>query len=257
MALRLLGEPPIDIHAGGIDLIFPHHENEIAQSEGATGRQFSRFWVHVEYLIVNEQKMSKSLGNTYTIPDVVEKGFRPSAVRYLLLSAHYRKQLNFTWDSLSAAEKALQRLTDFLVRLDGVTQPGSHDAVAARAAAARTSFADAMYDDLNTAAALGAVFELVSELNSAIDAGTLGAGDVATVKEAFDEFDRVLGVLSLRRAEDERPPVPVNEIERLIEDRKAARLRRDFAAADRIRDELAARGVLLEDSPAGTRWKRK
>ena len=257
MALRLLGEPPIDIHAGGIDLIFPHHENEIAQSEGATGRQFSRFWVHVEYLIVDEQKMSKSLGNTYTIPDVVEKGFRPSAVRYLLLSAHYRKQLNFTWDSLSAAEKALQRLTDFLVRLDGVTQPGSHDAVAARVAAARTSFADAMYDDLNTAAALGAVFELVSELNSAIDAGTLGAGDVATVKEAFDEFDRVLGVLSLRRAEDERPPVPVDEIERLIEDRKAARLRRDFAAADRIRVELAARGVLLEDSPAGTRWKRK
>jgi len=257
MALRLLGEPPIDIHAGGIDLIFPHHENEIAQSEGATGRPFSRFWVHVEYLIVDEQKMSKSLGNTYTIPDVVAKGFRPSAVRYLLLSAHYRKQLNFTWDSLSAAEKALQRLTDCLVRLAGVTQPGSHPELAARVAAARSSFADAMKDDLNTAAALGAMFELVGDLNSAIDASGVGAADVPVVTEAFDEFDRVLGVLSLRRAEDERPPVPLEEIERLMDDRQAARRRRDFAAADRIRDELAARGVLLEDGPAGTRWKRK
>jgi cysteinyl-tRNA synthetase len=257
MALRLLGEPPIDIHAGGIDLIFPHHENEIAQSEGATGRQFSRFWVHVEYLIVDEQKMSKSLGNTYTIPDVVAKGFRPSAVRYLLLSAHYRKQLNFTWDSLAAAEKALQRLTDFLARLDAVSRAGSHADLGLRVEGARAAFADAMRDDLNTAAALGAMFELVSDLNSAIDAGTLGTGDVPTVQQAFADFDRVLGVLSLRRAEDDRPPVPVDEIERLIEDRQTARRRRDFAAADRIRDDLAARGVLLEDSAAGTRWKRK
>jgi cysteinyl-tRNA synthetase len=257
MALRLLGEPPIDIHAGGIDLIFPHHENEIAQSEGATGRQFSRFWVHVEYLIVDEQKMSKSLGNTYTIPDVVAKGFRPSAVRYLLLSAHYRKQLNFTWDSLSAAEKALQRLSDFLVRIDAVAQAGSHAELTARLDAARTAFSTAMRDDLNTAAALGTMFELVSDLNSAIDAGAIGVDDVAAVREAFADFDRVLGVLSLRRAEEERPPVPVEEIERLIEDRQAARRRRDFAAADRVRDDLAARGVLLEDSAAGTRWKRK
>ena len=132
MALRLLGEPPIDIHAGGIDLIFPHHENEIAQSEGATGKPFSRFWVHVEYLIVDEQKMSKSLGNTYTIPDVVAKGFRPSAVRYLLLSAHYRKQLNFTWASLAQAEEALRRLTDFLPALDAVTREGAHPEIAAR-----------------------------------------------------------------------------------------------------------------------------
>jgi cysteinyl-tRNA synthetase len=257
MALRLLGEPPIDIHAGGIDLIFPHHENEIAQSEGATGRPFSRFWVHVEYLIVDEQKMSKSLGNTYTIPDVIGKGFRPSAVRYLLLSAHYRKQLNFTWESLSAAEKALQRLTDFLVRVEAVSRPGSHPELTTRVAAARTAFAAAMQDDLNTAAALGAMFELVSDLNSAIDAERIGTDDVASVKQTFAEFDRVLGVLTLRRAEDERPPVPVDEIERLIEDRHLARRRRDFAAADRIRDDLAARGVLLEDSAAGTRWKRK
>src|SRR5947199_2120297 len=167
MALRLLGEAPIDIHAGGIDLIFPHHENEIAQSEGATGRPFSRFWVHVEYLIVDEQKMSKSLGNTYTIPDVVAKGFRPSAVRYLLLSAHYRKQLHFTWESLSSAEKALQRLTDCLARLDAVTRPGSHAALTDRVESARRAFGDAMQDDLNTRAALGAMFELVSDVNYA------------------------------------------------------------------------------------------
>src|SRR5436309_5391897 len=161
MALRLLGEPPIDIHGGGVDLIFPHHENEIAQSEGATRKQFSRFWIHVEYLIVDEQKMSKSLGNTYTIPDVVAKGFRPSAVRYLLLSAHYRKQLNFTWASLGQAEEALRRLTDFLVRLDNVTNDGSHPDIAARVDEAKRDFAGAVQDDLNTAAALGAIVELL------------------------------------------------------------------------------------------------
>ena len=257
MALRLLGPPPIDIHAGGIDLVFPHHENEIAQSEGATGHPFSRFWVHVEHLFVDEQKMSKSLGNTYTIPDIVARGHRPSAVRYLLLSAHYRKSLNFTWVSLGQAEEALRRLTDFLSRLDAVSRPGARPDIAARIDAARTAFAAAMRDDLNTAAALGAIFELVRALNSAIDAGEVGSGDVPMIRDAFDRFDRVLGVISLRRAEDQQPPVPVEEIERLIEDRHAARRRRDFAAADRVRDDLAARGVLLEDSAAGTKWKRK
>ena len=257
MALRLLGEPPIDLHAGGVDLIFPHHENEIAQSEGATGKQFARFWMHVEYLIVNDQKMSKSLGNTYTIPDIVAKGFRPSSVRLLLLSAHYRKQLNFTWESLAAAEESLRRIVDCLARVDGVTRSGGHPDIAARVQEARAAFSAAMQDDLNTAAALGAIFELVRTLNAAVDAGRLGRDDGPGVHEAFDEFDSVLGVLSLRRAEEARPPVPVEEIERQIQLRGAARLRRDFSESDRIRDVLAAQGVLLEDGPSGTRWKRK
>ncbi|HWF85480.1 MAG TPA: DALR domain-containing protein, partial [Vicinamibacterales bacterium] len=213
--------------------------------------------VHVEYLIVNEQKMSKSLGNTYTIPDVVAKGFRPSAVRYLLLSAHYRKQLNFTWESLAGAEGALTRMTDALSRLETVERAGSHPDILQRVDTARAAFAAALRDDLNTAAALGAIFVVVQALNSAIDAGEVGTGDVPQIKAAFVEFDQVLGVLSLRRAEDEQPPVPIADIEQLIDDRHAARRRRDFALADRIRDELAGRGVLLEDNPAGTRWKRK
>jgi cysteinyl-tRNA synthetase len=257
MALRLLGEPPIDVHAGGIDLIFPHHENEIAQSECATGKPFSRFWMHVEYLQVDDQKMSKSLGNTYTVPDLVAKGFRPSAARYLLLSAHYRKQLNLTWASLTQAEESLTRLSDFLARLDTIDRTGASDVITVRVDEARTAFRAAMEADLNTSGALGAIFELVRTLNAAIDAGEVGTGDVAAIKAAFDGFDHVLGVIGLRRAEDERPPVPVGEIDRLIGERQAARRRRDFAAADAIRDGLAERGVLLEDGPSGTRWKRK
>jgi cysteinyl-tRNA synthetase len=257
MALRLLGEAPIDIHAGGVDLIFPHHENEIAQSEGATGRPFSRFWVHVEHLLVDDQKMSKSLGNVHSLQEVREKGYRVSAVRYLLLSAHYRKQLNFTWTGLEQAEEALRRLTDFLVRLEKVRGGEAHPEIAERVEEALRAFDAALRSDLNTAAGLAAMFDLVRIVNSAIDARQVGAPDVDRVRAAFDHFDRVLGIMSLRRVEDEQPPIPLEEIEELMERRQAARRRRDFAEADRVRQSLADRGVLLEDGPHGTRWKRK
>ena len=257
MALRLLDGAPIDIHAGGVDLIFPHHENEIAQAEGATNQTFSRFWVHVEHLFVENEKMSKSLGNVFTVPDIVAKGFRPSALRYLLLSSHYRKQLNFTWSGMEQAEESLRRVVDFLVRLDGVTGQGRSEEIEAAAIKARDAFKAALESDLNTAAGLAALFDLVKSGNAAIDAGKMGAEDAALVRSTIEDLDRVLGVVSLRRAEDAKPPMPVEEIQRMIDERKAAKQRRDFAEADRIRTSLADRGVLLEDNPAGTRWKKK
>ena len=262
MALRLLGDPPIDIHAGGVDLIFPHHENEIAQSEGATGRPFSRFWVHVEHLMIEEEagradKMSKSLGNVYNLEDIVDRGFRPSALRFLYIGVHYRKQLKFSWAAMAQAEESLKRLTDFLARLETVPDGPPHPEIAQRLQAAREAFGSYISADLNTSGALGEVFDVVRALNSAIDAGGLSTADAEAVRATFEGFDRVLGILSLRRAEDERPPVPVDEIEQLITARRTARLARNFAEADRIRQDLDARGIVLEDTGAATRWKRK
>ena len=257
MALRILGEPPIDIHAGGVDLIFPHHENEIAQSEGATSQPFARFWVHVEHLFVESEKMSKSAGNVYTLAEIAERGHRASALRYLLLSSHYRKQLNFTWTGMDQAEEAIRRIVDFRARLETVAGDAVHPRVQEAVAQARQAFTSALQHDLNTAAALAAVFDLVRDVNAAIDAREISASEAEAVRQAMDDCDRVLGVVSLRQAEDAQPPVAVEEIEQLIEERRAARQRRDFSAADRIRDELAERGVVLEDNPGGTRWKKK
>ncbi len=255
MALRLLGEPPIDLHAGGVDLVFPHHENEIAQSEGATRAPFARFWVHVEHLLIDEEKMSKSLGNQFNVPDIIAKGYRPSALRYLYISTHYRKQLKFSWASLDQAEEAMQRLTDFLGRLDVVTNADGHADTVERVARAKTEFGECLEQDLNTAGALGVLFDLVRALNAGIDARDVGTPDVAVIREAFEYFDRILGVLSLRRLEDAAAVPSAGDIERMIAERQAARGRRDFAEADRIRKDLAGRGIILEDGPGGTRWK--
>jgi cysteinyl-tRNA synthetase len=265
MALRLLGEPPIDLHAGGVDLIFPHHENEIAQSEGATKQPFSRFWVHVEHLIIEEEdrgpeKMSKSLGNVYNLQDVADHGFRPSTLRYLYLGVHYRKQLKFSWSAMTQAEEAVRRLTDFLARLDTLpdtSTSGGCATVSERLEEARHAFAAHIAADLNTAAAMGVMFDLVRALNTSIDAGDLVAADAQAIRETFAQFDRLLGFLSLRRSEDERPPVPIEEIEHLIQARRAARLARNFTEADQIRADLDSRGIVLEDTGTMTRWKRK
>jgi cysteinyl-tRNA synthetase len=256
-ALRLLGEPPIDIHGGGIDLIFPHHENEIAQAEGATGKPFVRFWVHVEFLNLDSEKMSKSLGNFYTVRDIIDKGYRASALRYLLLSVHYRKQLTFNFDVLAQADAALTRITDFLTRVAAVKGGSAHPEIETRVDQARAEFRALIANDLNVPGALGVLFDLVRDMNAAMDRGEVGDADAARIGDGFAEFDRVLGVIALRQAEHTRPPVPVDEIEQLIGERREARKARQFARADEIRRDLEARGVLLEDSAQGTRWKAK
>jgi cysteinyl-tRNA synthetase len=201
--------------------------------------------------------MSKSLGNVYNLEDLATNGVRPSALRYLYLGTHYRKQLRFSWGAMAQAEEALKRLTDFLARLDTLPPGAAAADVTARLDDAMRAFREYVSADLNTAAALGIVFDLIRALNTSIDAGSLTAGDAAAIRGTFEQFDRVLGVLALRRAEDEQPPVPIDEIERLIAERKAARGSRNFAEADRIRKDLESRGILLEDTAAGTRWKRK
>ena len=251
MAMKYLGAS-FDIHTGGVDLVFPHHENEIAQAEGASGKSFVRFWLHAEHLLVDGQKMSKSLGNFYTLRDLLERGFSPEAIRYLLASVPYRKQLNFTFDGLKAAQTAIERLRNFQRRLDGEKFPeGTNPDIAECAEDAYKRFEEGMDDDLNTALAQGAIFEFVREINTCMDAGEFRTGDVAGTRRVLDLFDSIFDVLRSEQAGQ----VPAEEIDRLIEERLAARKARDFARADAIRDELKSWGVILEDTPQGTRWK--
>ena len=253
MSTKYLGEH-FDIHTGAVDNIFPHHENEIAQSEGATGEPFVDVWLHAEHLIVDGEKMAKSKGNFYTLDDVLARRDDPAAVRYLFLSVPYRKKLNFTWEGLAGAAAALDRIRSAAVRLDEVaasaaTKAGAFPA-ADRAARFREEFDSGLDDDLNTAAALAAVFNFLRVVNAAIDDGSLDAVGARTAREALAGADRVLGVLPAG------PDALSAEIEDRITARNAARERRDFAESDRIRDELAKKGIVLEDTPGGTRWKR-
>ena len=254
MAIKYLGET-LDIHAGGVDLIFPHHENEIAQSECLTGKPFARFWLHAEFLMVEGQKMSKSLGNYYTLRDLVGKGYAPEAIRYLLLSVPYRKALNFTMEGIKSAALAIDRLRNFKLRLETDRYAeGVHEPLAARTAQAGQAFRGAISDDLNTAEALAAAFEFVRDANSAMDSGEFRSGNVAAALDFLSLFDSVFDVLTPTA---KTGGLSDAEIEAKIADRTAAKKARNFALSDQIRDELLAAGVILEDTKSGVRWKRK
>ncbi len=254
MAIKYLGET-LDIHVGGVDLIFPHHENEIAQSESLTGKPFSRFWMHAEFLMVEGQKMSKSLGNYFTLRDLLGKGYAPETIRYLLSSVPHRKQLNFTFEGLKSAATAIDRLRNFKLRLETDRFPDGPDApFAARTAAAVQAFRAGMDEDLNTAEALAAVFEYVRDANSAMDTGGFRAADVPGALELLALFDSVFDVL---RPSAGSEGLPDSEVEALVAARTAAKKARDFTRADAIREQLLAQGIILEDTKSGIRWKRK
>jgi cysteinyl-tRNA synthetase len=266
MAMRYLGET-LDIHTGGVDLAFPHHENEIAQSEAATGHPFVRYWLHAEHLMVEGEKMSKSLGNFYTLRDLFERGERPSTLRYLLMSVPYRRQLNFTMDGLKQAASSVERLRNFVVRVETARlPPGKNDTMTERAAAAEAAFEAGLEDDLNTAVALAAMFDLVREVNTTLDRGEVLAGDVGGILKAMRTFDSVFALLEDKDAAtlqalgfaSSSPQMGEERIATLIAEREGARLARDFERADSIRTELAENGILLEDTrDGGVRWKHK
>ncbi len=256
MSMHLLGQT-FDIHTGAVDLIFPHHENEIAQSEGATGKPFVRFWIHGEHLNVDSQKMSKSLGNIYTLDEIKQMGYDPLVLRYALLSVPHRTKLNFTKDSLDVAKAALARIESLFLRLDEIAASAPRDAAHANDADDAligrflNDFQEAMDDDLNTAGALGALFIFIKDANTAIDQGRVSSSDAEGLRSALRKIDPVLDIFPRRQRNLDE------DIEKLIAQRNAARKARNFAESDRIRDELLGRGILLEDTPAGTRWRRK
>jgi cysteinyl-tRNA synthetase len=282
MSMEKLGET-FDLHAGGEDLIFPHHENEIAQSESATGKPFAHFWFHARFLLVEGEKMSKSLGNFFTVRDLILKGHKPSSIRFLLASVPYRHQLNFTFGGLQQAAASVERLQNFRRRLTaGNFAEGSNLSMRTLAEETQKSICDALSDDLNTAQAQAAIFEMVRVANAAINSGDLRRGDVQPLLGAVEEFDEVFAVLkdddaakmqrvlewakSEGREKDISPelrealrPAALSDddINRRIEQMAAARARRDFAASDQIRAELTAQGILVEQTKEGVRWRRK
>lgn len=254
MSMKYLGET-FDMHAGGQDLQFPHHENEIAQSEGATGKLFSKYWIHSEFLKIDDVTMSKSKDNFFTFRDLREQGYSSLAIRYVLLSVPYRKQLNFTFEGLQGAESTVERLRNFrqLVTESGTSTVATRDADASDAALiALRKFEAAMDDDLNTAAALAAVHDMVREVNIILAADGLTEDERSTVLDAIKKFDSVLGIFG---AEDDSSLDA--KIGALVEERQEARENRDFARSDEIRDLLAEKGIILEDTKDGVRWKRK
>ena len=260
MSMKYLG-PSFDIHAGGVDNIFPHHENEIAQSEAATGRPLAHTWLHAAHLIVDGEKMSKSKGNVVALGDLLARGHPARTLRYLLLAPHYRHTLDLTSATLVAASGALDRLDELGRRLEEEPLPaaadappgaGDADSPAARVAAAAARFHDALDDDLNTSAALGALFEMVRDMNTGLDSGQADAAARLGARRLLGDFEAVFGI-RLQAAEESLPA----ELAALLAEREEARQRRDWATSDRLRKSLLEAGVGVEDTPRGQRWKRQ
>jgi len=253
MSMKYLGTT-FDMHSGGEDLIFPHHENEIAQSEAATGKRFVRYWLHSGMLLVGGRKMAKSLGNFFTLRDLLSKGHDPIAIRYLLMSAHYRAQLNFTEEALSNAEKAMEALRATLQRVRGIDarSKGKNRELGKTLSREEREFEKAMDDNLNTPRALAALHRIARAVNRAIDHGRVSGEDALTITHLLSSLDMVLGIFSEKTTRESLP----EEAERLIKQREEARARKDWATADKLRERLLAIGISVEDTPRGTAWKR-
>ena len=249
MSMKYLGNH-FDIHAGGVDLIFPHHENEIAQSEASTKKKFVNYWVHNEHLLVDSHKMSKSLGNFFTLRDLLNKGYHPKAIRYLLLSSHYRQQLNFTEDAIKASDNAVQRLNDFMMKLKEIQNNIDNKNIEKIIKKAKNEFEEAMDDDLNISIALSFIFDFVKEMNTLMMENKIGQKNADEIIKLMMEFDKILGILEAR--EEKISP----EIKKLIDEREKARKEKDFAKADKIRENLKSKGIILEDTKEGVRWKK-
>ena len=245
MSAKYLGQP-FDIHGGGVDLIFPHHENEIAQAEGAVGKKFVNYWFHNEWLLVDGKKMSKSLGNFYTLKDILDKDYHSLAIRFLLISTHYKQQLNFTFEGLDASRNSLQRIWDFMKKLDECDGKGKD--VSKSLKKAKEKFENCLNDDLEISGAMAAVFDLIKAINPLLS--DLSKKNAKEIKKQMIEFDSVLGFIVVDEEDVDE------EIQKLINEREKARKDKDFKKADEIRDELKKQGIVLEDTPKGARWKR-
>jgi cysteinyl-tRNA synthetase len=252
MSMKYLGET-FDIHTGGVDNLFPHHENEIAQSEAATGKRFVNYWLHCEHLLVEGKRMGKRFGNYYALRDLIKLGHDPKVVRYLLLSTHYRQQFNFTFEGLEAAKGAVERLKNFVYRLEDVNGSGSGGEVKALVERVKKAFGEAMDDDLNISVALAALFEFVRDVNNLIDAEKLSKEEAQEVCKIMADFDKVLGVIGETEKEEILPAEAVELIRRREEARKA----KDWKTSDEIRAKLKTMGIVIEDTAQGVRWRKE
>ena len=252
--IRKIFKSTVDVHTGGVDLIFPHHENEIAQSEAAYGEQFVRHWIHVEHLLVNGSKMSKSLGNFYTLRDLLEKGYSPRSIRYLLVSAHYRKQFNFTLDGIKQADQALERIDNLIVRLKDIKKDGDAGNITDRLIDVMTAgFTQALDDDLNISEALGSVFEFIHAVNAMISTDRLSRAGADLVMDSLKKIDTLLGFIFFIKPET--AAVDAAWVESMIAERIQSKKEKNFKRADEIRNVLLDKGIVLEDTKEGTRWK--